>query len=131
MGRKSNLRNRPSLAPKDAVTVRCRKCAKRIAILWTTGVVPHRGATHDGHWLDGVHIQFGSILEDTKGPTCSNGIKDLLNEDWFSITCKRCGHNEQLRDRYLHALLAGSPGGDVRLGDHPRPDPSDAGAWAW
>lgn len=113
--RRKPVRDRHTVgAPRDAVTVRCQECNRRLATLWRSD--------SDGPWggpcTDGVWYVPADTIEGTVRRSSVRGVqlKDLDHEDWRSVECRQCGRVWQGRESYLVALVERYAGGDARLG---------------
>lgn len=122
-------------APADAVTLRCR-CGARLGIAW-----PHEDGHGNGRRDDfasfslvetGCTWQSGSIIAGSHAYAL-HGMKDIAHDDWNSITCRRCKHVWQGRDRYVHDLLRSARGGEIRLGQRAlaQPDTTNVSSRDW
>lgn len=98
------VRDRLNLS--DNVTLLCRGCGKRIA-----DVRPVDGAYYE---LAVDRILYGAVWSESMVPgsfeNATHGIKDLANEDWYSIRCARCGHDHEGREATLYTLAVRHPG---------------------
>lgn len=95
----------------DGRTVRC-SCGKRLGLLQ-----PIESAGR--YEVDGVWFVPG-VIEGAKD--LRTGLLMLEHEDWWEVRCPACGRTERGRQRYLRALIEGvDPGGEVIVGDRPRP----------
>ena len=101
---------------EDSVTISC-NCGKRLAIMklipWPRVGKSKRSTAPDGKFFCKVDRAE------------SDGLLDLLEEDWFKLTCPKCRHEYSSRNDNLVALIeqAQSRGEDrvkLPLGGIPR-----------
>ncbi len=89
-----------------AASVTCPTCQKRLGLVFPSegGRVVAYGADFVPH----TGVTWERALQD-------NGVRNIAQEDWHSITCGRCGHNWQVREAKLRALALANAGGAVSL----------------
>lgn len=106
MGR-STVRDRMGL--REAVTLLCPGCGKRVMEAWPSDFVAGTCGPGVDYVLYGAERDYS--LARPASPAARNGIRNLAEEDWYSIRCGRCPHVSQGREGTLREMALRWPGG--------------------